>query len=459
MWSESIQNELIALDRSGDPIYYAVTENNLPDIPSSLVYDVFDYVRAAVELYYEYNTYRGCTNEDAPNFSFSANVDDGSCKQPKTNFTFGGVYQTCTGSGYVDLCKGSSQKNPQTGSFNCPTGYEAVPLQSGSYSSHEQRRECHSCWLFFHCCKTYTVRAYAKYEAYWCAATGQVKQDSGFLFGGLFTSKTSNVMTQSQSCPAEYYPLKLLGAKDFLVVCVSDDYELGYRYSLPFAGFFSCNSGNPLAFKEKSDLLKSSRQKSMLHEYMSNSGVEAYPKNCPDGYSQHLAIKDNDCSIHYCVKSGALSGHGLPIVKRPPFMEAPRDGFTNIENTAFVISDDGKLWTSMEDASDTVPKYMVKHGMDVPQTYTTSSYQISGNGRGKPQLSDGGIVAISVGATCFCIIVGAVIFVAVRKRRRRPYRESDPWAGQAEGRRINTSPARGYSHMEESTPSTAFTRT
>ncbi|KAL4224797.1 membrane-attack complex / perforin [Mactra antiquata] len=443
MWGDSIQNELVALDRSGDPLYYAVTDINLPDVPLPIVQQVFDYVKDAVELYYEHNTYRGCTNEDSPNFSFPANVDDGSCKPPKTNFTFGGVYQTCTGRGFVDLCKDLTQKNPQTGSMSCPSGYESIPLQSGSVSKHEQRRECDSCWIFFTCCDTYTVSAYANYQAYWCAATGQVKQDSGFLFGGLYTSKTPNIMTQSQSCPSEYYPLKLFGMTDYLVICVSDDYELGYRYSLPFAGFFSCNSGNPLALKERMDLLQKSGKKSMLQSYMVSSGVETYPKSCPEGYSQHLAINDNSCSIHFCVKVGSLTPHGLPAVKRPPFMNAPRDGPANIEYDSYVLSGNGQLWTSKDQASEAVPKYMAKHGMKIPSAYTTTAtYQSSGSYSNS--LSGGVIAGIAVTATLVCVIVGALITIKIRKRRRTPYRETDPWAEQSEGRRINTNASRAY---------------
>ena len=43
-----------------------------------------------------------------------------------------------------------------------------------------------------------------------------------------------------QHCPPEFYGLKLL--RD-LSICVSDDFENGFSNSLPFAGFFSCHSG------------------------------------------------------------------------------------------------------------------------------------------------------------------------------------------------------------------------
>ncbi|XP_045211962.2 macrophage-expressed gene 1 protein-like [Mercenaria mercenaria] len=454
-WTDFIHNEMVALDRSGDPIYFQISEVSLPDVPQSIVFDVYDYVKDAVHQYYEHNTHRGCTNEDSPNFSFQANVDDGTCLPPKTNFTFGGVYQSCQGSGYIDLCNGMSQKNPQTGGYSCPDGYESVPLQQGTKSSSRSRRSCHSCWLFFHCCNSVTDTAYASFSAYWCAATGKVKADSGFLFGGLYTPTMANVLTQSQSCPPEFYPLKLLAS---LTVCVSDDYELGYRYSLPFAGFYSCKAGNPLALKEKNDFLKSNGKSSMMIEFMMAEGMTSYPHSCPEGYSQHLATVDNGCSINYCIKTGALSAQGIPKVQRPPFMEAPRDGFTKIGEDAIVLNSDGTLWTNMEDASEAVPAFMARHGITTFSP-TAESHNKKGNSENSESggLSGGSIAAVSICATLACVLAGTVIVIVVKRRRRGPYRETDretdPWAG--ESRRINARSTKGYGKIENTTTVTS----
>lgn len=444
------------MDRSGDPIYYQINDVNLPDVPPSIVYDVYDYVKDAVDLYYEHNTHRGCTSEDSPNFSFQANVDDGTCKPPRTNFTFGGVYQKCTGSGYTNLCAGMGQKNPQTGDYSCPEGYEPVPLKQGRKSSSQQRRSCHSCWLLFHCCHTVTDTAQASYSAFWCAATGQVKANSGFLFGGLYTPHKANVLTQSQSCPPEFYPLKLL---DGLIICVSDDYELGYKYSLPFAGFYTCKAGNPLALKEQSDLLQSSGKSSMMMTYIKEQGVTSYPRSCPKGYSQHLAVVDEGCSINYCIKTGALSAQGLPKVQRPPFMEAPRaDGFSKIDSV--VVSSDGTLWTNMENADEVVPKFMAQHGMLQQSTETPAVHSNTEGSKakdGSSGLSSGGIAAISISATLCCVLIGSAIVITIKRRRGGTvYRETDPWAG--EGRNINSRNTRAYSRMDDNTP-TVTTRT
>ena len=47
-------------------------------------------------------------------------------------------------------------------------------------------------------------------------------------------------------------------------VCVSDDYELGFQQSVPFGGFFSCNTGNPLGVKKAADSAKGSNGMSPL---------------------------------------------------------------------------------------------------------------------------------------------------------------------------------------------------
>jgi hypothetical protein len=245
-----------------------------------------------------------------------------------------------------------------------------------------------------------------------------------------------------------------------LTICVSDDYELGYRYSLPFAGFYSCKAGNPLALKERSDLLQSNGQKSMLTDFMMSSGMASYPMTCPKGYSQHLATVDNGCSIHYCIKAGALSGQGLPKIQRPPFMEAPRDSPKAVENSTIVLDDNGELWTNMEDAAKVVPEFMAKHGMDSPMTTAAVASQNNNQGTGGSTtgLGGGSIAAISVVATLACVLIGGAIFITIRRRRRGVFREMDPWAGQSEARSINATATRGYSRMDE-TPNAVVTRT
>ena len=152
-----------------------------------------------------------------------------------------------------------------------------------------------------------------------------MKPDSGYMFGGLYNTINANPLTGTRSCPLKFYP-QHFGPKD-MFVCISDDYDLGSKYSLSFAGFFSCSTGNPLASKKKS-----------------SSDSSNWPKQCPTGFSQHLAVIDEDCEINYCVKSNALSGEGMAPVRRPPFRQRPKIS-KNITVPLTIINDDtGKVW-------------------------------------------------------------------------------------------------------------------
>ena len=206
---------------------------------------VSDVVKRAIKQYYQRNTINGCTKLDAPNFSFEANFDDGSCKKTSNSYTFGGVYQTCqcVGSPADNPCDPLLQKNPLTSDYSCSAGYEPVFIHQGS-TPHSCRRECESCgflWLST-CCQETCGNAF--YETYWCVAKGQVPPNTGYLFGGLYSHMITNPVTEARSCPLKFYPLQFGST---MHVCVSDDYEMSSEEAVPFGGFFSCSHGNPLS--------------------------------------------------------------------------------------------------------------------------------------------------------------------------------------------------------------------
>lgn len=250
-WENQLLDELVAIDRSGDPLHYAITPGSLPEVSVELVFKVAEFVLNATRTYYETNTIRGCTKMDSPNFSFQANQEDGSCESPFNNYTFGGVFQTCSNSQldnyeeYTDgdPCQSLSQKNPLTSKYTCSHGYEKYLLYRGWVPRKYRQTDCSYCKPYFLRCEGYQ-RKYATYETYWCVANGSVPRNSGYLFGGIYNDDFINPITQARSCPHKFYPL-IFGGK--MRVCVSDDYELGFKSSVPFGGFFSCVFGNPLA--------------------------------------------------------------------------------------------------------------------------------------------------------------------------------------------------------------------
>ncbi|KAM5247291.1 macrophage-expressed gene 1 protein-like [Ctenodactylus gundi] len=307
VWQEGMNNHLVALDRAGLPLHFFIKPDTLPELPGPLVKSVSNTVEAAVRRYYTFNTYPGCTDSTSPNFDFQANTDDGSCTGKMNNFSFGGVYQECTqvsGGPKVNLCQSLEQKNPLTGKFSCPSGYSPIQLLSQAYEKGYNNVECKkSCTLRVFCktkCEDVFRVAKAEFRTFWCAARGKVPDNSGLLFGGLFSSDSTNPVTGAQSCPESFLSLRLFRT---LTVCVSQDAELGSAFSVPFGGFFSCTVGNPLVNSSAS----------------SYSSEKTSQKKCPRGFSQHVALISDGCQVSYCVKAGAFTIGSLPPVRLPPF--------------------------------------------------------------------------------------------------------------------------------------------
>ncbi|WAR00350.1 MPEG1-like protein [Mya arenaria] len=348
-WTESLDNNIVALDRSGQPLSNFITEYSLPLVSYKTVRQLQRFVTRAIQIYYNRNTYRGCTQRDSPNFNYFANFDDGSCKPPTTQFQFGGVYQTCTGDGH--LCTGKETKNMKTGDFTCPVNYKTSLIDSFGLSRSDTQEDCHRCWVFFKCCKYYDVGYVATVKTYWCASDSITEQDKGYLFGGFYSDAISNVQTKQRICPTTYIPTKIL---DDVTICLSDDYELGFEFSLPFAGFFSCKSNNPL--------------------------TKTNTPTCPTGFSQHILDVNDDCEIYYCIQTGAMSVQGLPPVRKLPFQRKPRhrankENHKGDKNVTYVISEDGSTWTTLDKANETMPKLLKEHGFDIIMTRMSPSVQ------------------------------------------------------------------------------------
>ncbi|RUS87990.1 hypothetical protein EGW08_004268, partial [Elysia chlorotica] len=131
----------------------------------------------------------------------------------------------------------------------------------------------------------------------------------GYRFGGVYTQNSDNLVTSTKRCPEAFYPRSILTG---LNVCISDDYSNAGQSSVPFGGFFSCSMGNPLASTDSA--LEGRVVSHSLKRFLAQSqtGVDIWPRKCPTGYSQHLAMEVNGCGIHYCVESGAIKGTRLP---------------------------------------------------------------------------------------------------------------------------------------------------
>ncbi|KAA0714172.1 Macrophage-expressed gene 1 protein [Triplophysa tibetana] len=368
-WQESTSNNLVAIDRSGLPLHYFFNPSTFPELPIPTVHKLALSVQQAAERYYNINVIPGCVDINSPNFNFQANVDDASCEGPVTNLSFGGMYQMCTPltpDGDV-ICDDLAQKNPATGGYSCSQPYTASLLHSETVIY----KSCDTV-----CEKTYHARQ-AKIYTYWCFTNQRAPAFSGYLFGGLFGPSLQNPLTKSQSCPPNFFARRLL--PDGMMVCLSNDYERGTQYSVPFGGFFSCYSGNPLA-----------------------SGQY----RCPPKFSQHLAAISDGCQVLYCVQSAVFTGGEIKPVHLPPFTRPPSVSML-ATNTVAIMTEGSKAWVRLGESKkwqlvklDEVDK--------IVRGYEESSKQMSGGGKAS--------VACGVMTLVAVLVAGAVFFM--KKRRR-----------------------------------------
>lgn len=414
-WANNLDFELVSMDKMGDPLSFMVTDQTLPELPSFLVDQTEYAVRKAIELYYEMNTIRGCTKWDSPNFSFSANFDDGSCNKKATNLTFGGIYQQCQNVGEPcdkDPCEGLEQTNPKTDDFSCPPAYTPVLLVSGTQEGNpEYHTTCEKVGPFhiFKKCTTRRIVPEAKYSMYWCAATGQVPKESGYLFGGIYSDTMDNQVTGTKDCPKGFFSLSMLQDTK---LCVSDDYEEGTAEALPFGGFSSCCMGNPLAAEGNHPVgANASKKQSALRRYMAGAGGKpsSWPKKCPEGYSQHMAAVEDGCEVRYCVRSGDMDTPEIPPVKRPPFCKRPpSQGGNSVETVMFDV--ETQTWYK----NDEVIEQQLKKA-SAPR----SSGQ-KGNGGdasdGNDSLSAASYVGIAIGAVVGLVALTAMVTIAIKRR-------------------------------------------
>uniref|UniRef100_A0A8C1AB80 Macrophage-expressed gene 1 protein n=1 Tax=Cyprinus carpio carpio TaxID=630221 RepID=A0A8C1AB80_CYPCA len=380
-WQESTLNNLVAIDRSGLPIHYFLNPSTFPDLPVPTVNKMASSVSQAAEQYYKVNTIPGCINPDSPNFNFQANVDDASCEGPVTNLSFGGVYQRCTPltSDGNAICDETAQKNPATGDYSCPQQYNTTLLRSETvergYNHYECHSYCHKCgflWLSTCCdqtCWNVNHVSQAKVETYWC----------------LFRPGMQNQLTKSNSCPPNYFPQHFLS--NGMMVCLSNDYEAGTRFSVPFAGFFSCQSGNPLAKGQSC---------------------------CPPQFSQHLAAISDGCQILYCVQSGVFTGGELKPIRLPPFTRPPMVSMI-ATNTVAVMTEGDCSWVRV---GETKMWRLAKSGEinQMASMFDTSSSQMSGGEKAGLAIGVMVLVALVIAGTVF-IMKRRKRFSAIRLRR------------------------------------------
>ncbi|KAK3752245.1 hypothetical protein RRG08_064266 [Elysia crispata] len=390
-WIAQLDTNLVPMDRSGDPLYYLITPHTLPELPEATAVEAAEYVRKAIQAYYEINVIPGCTNKNRTDrFSKFANIDDGSCSaEPKQSLSFGGSFQTCETKGdkkvINDPCDELTFSNVLTGKDTCPEGYEKKLLHEGSkLGLLESERHCKRCPTHRsrRYCSTSYKQANGKYSTYWCSPKEKGGKKGATTnpinFGGIFSMTINNILTNAMNCPEEFSETRML---EDIFVCVSNKIT---DTNIPFGGFFSCKIGNPLA-----------------------SGL----KKCPPGFSKQLATVNKGCEIYYCVVSWKLSGSALPPLRRPPFMMKPAVPIVEDDrkpnNTLVMVDMEAETWMQNQEALN------LQQGITEGQS-------------GHPQgLSPGAAAAIAI----VCTLVGVVALLAGFVLFKR-YQQSKRSSGQ-----------------------------
>ena len=372
-WEAGVPNDLVAVDRSGNQLHFVVNPNTVPELDEATIQTVSDFVYEATNRYFQVNTILGCTNRNATNFNFQANVDDGSCTMARSNASqivdhnFGGVFQNCTGSGNnISLSPDCIPNINQ-----CPVGYN--PIEIHSFTS-----------------------GYVQYNAYWCAPLPDTSNFPTLYFGGFYTSTNANPITGVVGCPNYFYPQRwTLSPGEDVFICVSSDAHYSPRYAVPFGGFESCETGNPFIF-------------------MSNSNIkspENYPHSCPLGYTKYPVIFDDGCWINVCLILNSTSGIQALL---PPFHKYPNSVNTNEVLATTFTGAHGEKWIK-----DPSGQWVISggNGSNGTTVNKTSPSKIS---------SDPSNLVIAVASAFGTLVLGAVIVVlaflglyAVKGNKRR----------------------------------------
>ena len=441
-WVNDVPNRLAIIDRTADPIHFAITPTRFPELPILTVRAVSDSVLVATDRYYRLNTRPGCVDPKAQNFDFQANFGDSSyCDTSISHIdrAFGGIYQTCRQVGREDLCNDQTiaQVNPQTGDYSCPEGYTAVSLYTGTesyvgdYTSYY--RTCTG-WLSRKCrtrSRTSTEVSTANYETFWCVviSTPRPVHYRGYLFGGYFTPTSSNPITGTHSCPPYYRVQKI--AVD-VSICVSNDYELGSAHAVGYAGFHSCRIGNPLS-------VPANRASSRY------PNATDWPHSCPRGYSQHLVSIENGCEINVCLEKGAFQSKSLLPPILPPFQAQPpfvpyivnqlavlgSDGSVLVRNTAgqwdnfTPDSDEASLYHELLQSNSSQRNPSTTNGTNIPRL---SSSQLSTEDESSHSKTDIAIVSLTMSTIAVASLIVFAFVVATYKvcsQRNRHNRQAE----------------------------------
>ncbi|CAF0948588.1 unnamed protein product, partial [Adineta ricciae] len=285
-WQASVRTNPVVVRRTIENITSFIQTDKISELSEIELTRVRQEINKAVSVYVERNVIYGCMSPASESFNWVANVDDGACKNPNTTAKFGGFYRTCDEKpGLIRKCGSYQLNNFHTGGLSCPSGFRASVLHNLTHS----------------CCKDipgkidrrntvlYTCSIFSKFKS----SSDVLRDDSPYVYGGSFTSRSVNPITNSATCPQRFAVAKI--AND-INVCFTRQTITATGFPF-FGGFYSCNQGNTL--------------------------LEPPEQKCPEGYSIYImGAIDTECLLYVCLKFRNFNDlTQYPSVVLPPFFE------------------------------------------------------------------------------------------------------------------------------------------
>lgn len=173
-------------------------------------------------------------------------------------------------------------------------------------------------------------------------ALGAHDTDLMHVYGGSFTAKKVNPVTEAYSCPKGF--LETNGFDD-LKVCLAEKIETHAKNLPSYGGMFSCDYGNV--------------------------ATELGAKECPAGYSVYvMAAVGGDCLINVCLKFDTYDNvRNFPDIVLPPFFDL-QAGTRTVEGneTASAGEISGRMGHQQKgnnDGSSSRKSYQVKLGLSI----------------------------------------------------------------------------------------------
>ncbi len=206
---------------------------------------------------------------------------------------------------YFRKCDSYQINNFYTGNDQCKPGFNKYLIHKSVQTEQIFRQDCYGCgflWLSTCCDNIPTGTGQRELYLYSCyknitqngAALGEEDTVLMHVYGGSFTSKKINPVTDAFTCPQGFSEVNGL---DDMIVCLAEKIQAQTNTLPRYGGMFSCDYGN----------------------IATDTGAKA----CPTGYSVYVMTAiDGDCLINVCLKFETFDEiRNFPVVVLPPFFD------------------------------------------------------------------------------------------------------------------------------------------